>query len=77
MEFPRSVFRSPGKHDAGHGNTFDYSIVDDEEEFKGALAAGFWESVPEAIENPGSVDKFLATETEDAPKPRRGRPPKE
>lgn len=82
-EFPRSVFKSPGKYSAGSGATFEYVLVEDEDEMKGALGAGYFESVPEAIENKGSVEAYLTKNPDvvesvpgDAPK-RRGRPPKE
>jgi hypothetical protein len=58
-EFPMLVYVSPGKYQAGHGNSFDHEPVNSEEELRAALAAGFYKSVPEAIEahkNPKKIE---------------------
>jgi hypothetical protein len=49
MDFPRSVFTSPGSQKGG-GYSFDYELVENEAELADALASGVWfESVPEAV----------------------------
>jgi hypothetical protein len=68
MEYPRFVFISPGAQKC-NGGTYDHEIVKDEKEHKAALAAGFSDSVPEALE---AVEKIKSDD-----KPKRGRPAKE
>ena len=70
MEYPRLVFISPGKNTCA-GGTYDHEVVQDEKEHRDAIAAGFSDSVPEALE---AADKIRA---EDPIVPaKRGRPPK-
>lgn len=66
MDFPRLVYTSPGPADC-QGGTYGYEKVEDEKEFKAAIAAGFFETVPEA----------LAAKKEDEPKRSPGRPKNE
>jgi hypothetical protein len=68
MEYPRFVFISPGAQKC-NGGTYDHEIVQNEKDHKSALAAGFSDSVPEALE---AVEKIKADD-----KPKRGRPAKE
>lgn len=49
MDFPRVVFIVPGTLPR-HGGTFGQELVQDEEELKIALKAGFFATLPEAIE---------------------------
>lgn len=48
MEYPRLVYISPGHNKCVEGS-FDFEPVEDEANHKAALAAGFSNSVPEAI----------------------------
>jgi len=73
MEYPRFVYISPGANKCD-GGSFDCELVKDEKEHKAALAAGFSDSVPDALE---SAD--AARETIEADEPvaaKRGRPAK-
>jgi len=70
-EFPTMVYKSPGKHNAGMGKTFDYLGIKNESELKKALADGYYKTMPEAL---GYVKEVIDT---DIVKPKRaGRPPK-
>jgi hypothetical protein len=71
MKYPRFVFISPGKN-ACQGGTYDHELVQDEKDHKAALAAGFVDSLPEALEA-AKVAKDSMVED----KPKRGRPAKE
>ena len=71
MEYPRLVFISPGALTC-NGGTYDHEIVQDEKNHKAALAAGFFDTVPEALE---AADKIRADEA-DPIAPKRGRPAK-
>jgi hypothetical protein len=55
-EFPRFVFTSPGNCNC-LGGTYGYELVQDETELKAALDAGFFETVPEALNPPKKVEK--------------------
>lgn len=48
-EYPRNVFKCPGKHEF-HGGTYDALLVESEEDEVAALKAGWNESIPDAIE---------------------------
>lgn len=71
MKYPRFVFISPGKNTC-QGGTYDHELVQDEKDHKAALAAGFVDSLPEALEA-AKVAKDSMVED----KPKRGRPAKE
>lgn len=49
MPFPRLVYKCPGKHPC-QGGTYSYQSVDCGAELKAALANGWYESIPDAIE---------------------------
>jgi len=66
MEFPRTVFHSPGIYPAGWGKSFDHLQVESQAHYDAALKAGWYESVPEAIENTG---KKLGEVVIEQPKP--------
>lgn len=50
MKFPTMVYKSPGKHNAGHYRTYDFKGVKDQKEFDKALKEGWSETLPEALE---------------------------
>lgn len=76
MEYPRLVYISPGANKCA-GGSFDCEPVKDEKEHKAALAAGFSDSVPEALESREVVKESIeAKETAEAEPVRRGRPAK-
>lgn len=47
-EFPRLVYKDKGPHQRA-GGSYDHKLVEDQDSFEGALAAGWYESLPEAI----------------------------
>jgi hypothetical protein len=49
MEFPRSLFKSPGDQWVG-GGSFAIEHVEDLAQYKAAKAAGWLDSVPEALD---------------------------
>lgn len=51
MIFPSLVYKDTGPHQRASG-TFDYMLVDDLAEFNAALDAGWYASLPEAINPP-------------------------
>ena len=71
MEYPRFVFISPGKNTC-NGGTYDHELVQNENEHKAAIDAGFFDSVPEALE---SADVIRADDDPIVPA-KRGRPAK-
>lgn len=48
-EFPDMVYRVPGLHNTGGGETFDYKGVNDQDELDAALADGWHRTLPDAI----------------------------
>ena len=74
MEYPRFVFISPGSNKC-NGGTYDHEVVPNATEHKAALAAGYHDSVPEALAALDVVKESI--ESEEKPAARRGRPPKE
>ena len=68
MEYPRLVYISPGANKC-EGGTYDHEIVQDEKNHKAALAAGFFDTVPEALE-------AMTVDPEPAVPAKRGRPAK-
>jgi len=79
MQFPRVVFIVPGPLPR-HKGTFGQEVVKDQDDFDAAIRAGFFETLPEAIEahdnpkEPEITEGVDTSVTSDAPK--RGRPPK-
>lgn len=52
MDFPRVVFRCPGKTACGRGGkdeTYDYVLVENEQEHAAAIKAGYFSTLPEAM----------------------------
>lgn len=72
MEYPRLVYISPGQNKCIEGS-FDFEPVKDEKDHKAALAAGFSDSVPEALEAAKIVKESIKLEGE---KPVRVQPSK-
>jgi hypothetical protein len=52
MDFPRFVFTSPGP-DKCNGGTYGTELVEDKAEYDVALKAGFYSTLPEALEAVG------------------------
>ena len=86
MEFPRYVFTSPGPEKIP-GGSYGTELVNDQDEFDDAIAAGFFATMPEALEDakkePEEKEEPVAAEsveekaTEEMPStPKRGRKPK-
>lgn len=71
MDYPRFVYISPGVNKC-QGGTYDHELVQNEKEHKAALAAGFSDTLPDALEVASVMKESL-----DEDKPRRGRKPKE
>jgi hypothetical protein len=76
MKYPRFVFISPGKNTC-QGGTYDHELVQDEKDHKAALAAGFVDSLPEALEAAKVAKDELDSESDGKPAAKRGRKPKE
>jgi len=49
MEFPRFVFKDHGPHQRA-GGSYDHALVESQAEFDAALSAGWFATLPEAIE---------------------------
>ena len=62
MEFPRFVFRNGGPHQRP-GGSYDHAPVESQEEFDAALKAGWFATLPEAI-NPPPADDAPPTRAE-------------
>jgi len=78
MEYPRFVYISPGANKC-NGGTYNHELVQDEKAHKAAIAAGFSDSVPEALESATEAKETIEAKESielDAPAARRGRPPK-
>ncbi|MFA5379101.1 MAG: hypothetical protein WC455_25320 [Dehalococcoidia bacterium] len=81
MDFPRYVFTSPGPEKIKEGS-YGTRLVSDQDEFDSAIKAGFFETMPEAVES--TKDKPKSTEIKKADPeadpnpepeaPKRGRP---
>ena len=72
MEFPNLVYRCPGPHFGPSGTTYVAEQVLDESDLAAALSAGWFATLPEAVE------AFLApppSEPEAAPVPDDDAPP--
>jgi len=72
MEYPRLVFICPGANKC-NGGTYDHELVPNATEHKAALAAGYFDTVPEALEAMEAVKESLEAEPVAA---KRGRPAK-
>ena len=70
-EFPRAVFTAPGPN-ACQGGSYGSELVRDEKEMKAALEAGFFETLPEALE----AEKAAKAPKAEAPKPALAKEPK-
>ena len=62
MEFPRFVFRNGGPHQRA-GGFYDHFVVENEAEYVAALKAGWFATLPEAI-NPPPADDAPPTRAE-------------
>ena len=49
MEFPRLVFKCHGPH-VRQGGTYDHAVVNDADEHASQISAGWFNTLPEAIE---------------------------
>ena len=49
MEFPRFVFKDHGPHQRA-GGSYDHALVESQAEFDAALKAGWFATLPEALE---------------------------
>lgn len=76
MEYPRFVFISPGPNKC-NGGTYGHEIVQNENEHKAAIEAGFSDSVTDALESSKKESNLIESELDDKPIIRRGRKPKE
>lgn len=66
MEFPRLVYKCPGPH-SRQGGTYDYAVVNNEGEHAAQLEAGWFNSMPEAIEGKAVQVDEPAQEEDPAP----------
>ena len=66
MDFPRYVFTSPGNLSAGWGRTYGEEIVNDDGEYEAAIKAGFYGTLPEAVEAAKSPKKPDPAKAEDS-----------
>lgn len=66
MEYPRFVFTSPGPLSCGHGKTYGEHLVSSDDELAAALAAGFFATLPEALDPTAAP---VEAELESAPEP--------
>lgn len=58
MDFPRVVFRCPGKARCGRGGegeTYDQVLVENAEEHAAAIKAGYFSTLPEALAHPATL----------------------
>ena len=62
MEFPRFVFKNGGPHQRA-GGFYDHFVVENETEYGAALEAGWFATLPEAI-NPPPADDAPPTRAE-------------
>ena len=63
MDFPRFVFRCPGKNSC-NGGTHDQVLVENESEHEAAIAAGYFPTLPEALKAPVTKDPEAENESE-------------
>lgn len=71
MDFPSLVYRCPGPHDGPPGTTFKAELVADASELAAALSAGWFVTLPEAVEAFLSPKPQAASETADEAQPTR------
>lgn len=67
-EYPDMVYRVPGLHNTGGGQTFDYRGVNDQDELDTALADGWRRTLDEAIDATPTADDVIeaVSEAQDA-----------
>lgn len=73
MEFPALVYRTPGPYQRT-GGTYDYRGVTNHDELKECLRAGWYSSLPEAMERRHAIDESAldtATDVADDAAPTR------
>jgi hypothetical protein len=61
VDFPRLVFRSPGLNKC-NGGTYGHVLVNDDAEYRAALAAGYHHTVPDALKHAGEKPKDAPSE---------------
>ena len=71
MDFPTLVYRCPGPHDGPPGTTYKAEPVADASELAAALSAGWFATLPEAVEAFLSPKPQVASETADEAQPTR------
>jgi len=62
MEFPRFVFKDHGPHQRA-GGSYDHALVESQAEFDAALKAGWFATLPEALETKPVAVPPPSTET--------------
>ena len=71
MDFPTLVYRCPGPHFGPPGTTYAAESVANESELAAALSAGWFATLPEAVEAFLSPKPQVASETVDESPPTR------
>lgn len=66
MDFPNLVYRCPGEHQRP-GGTYGYRAVQDESQLQDALAAGWFKTLPEAIEGKAAASEKQQEQAPEAP----------
>lgn len=74
MDFPRYVFTSPGNLSAGWGRTYGEEIVNDAAEYDAAIKAGFYGTLPEALEAAKNPKKAEEAKSEEPAKDKTAEP---
>jgi hypothetical protein len=59
MEFPRLVYKCPGPY-ARQGGTYDHAVVNDADEHASQTGAGWFSTLPEAIEGKPAAQEVPA-----------------
>lgn len=59
MEYPRLVFKCPGPY-ARQGGTYDHAVVNDAGEHASQIGAGWFNTLPEAIEGKSAISEVPA-----------------
>jgi hypothetical protein len=59
MEFPQLVYKCPGPY-ARQGGTYDHAVVNDADEYAAQIGAGWFNTLPEAIEGKAPAQEVLA-----------------
>ena len=59
MEFPRLVYKCPGPY-ARQGGAYDHAVVNDADEHASQISAGWFNTLPEAIEGKPTAQEVPA-----------------